>query len=175
MQNTILHTLEWLAEAADDPRDCLQSWDQAPGIPYPLIIGKTFDLVTTHRRVGERVLAFYDRDAIPAGGALLDCGVAKVGFLVHRDPKSQPLTVALACDARYRTRCLGLKGYLLAPVPVMDEDSLARSRVRWLRLPGPPGTHTFELPTLTAKLAEVASEGVAFPVDDVPPPAPSYQ
>ncbi|WP_161361634.1 hypothetical protein [Streptomyces sp. SID3343] len=136
------------------------------------MIGKTFDLVTVHSRVGARVLEMYDRDHIPAGGAVVDVRVMKAGFLVYRDSAvPPPLTISLACNASYQTRSSGRKGFVLLCSPEHHEDSSPR----WLRIPGEGGTYTFILNELTHKLAEVALEGVAFPIDDVPPPAPSYR
>ncbi|MGW1994102.1 hypothetical protein [Embleya sp. NPDC001921] len=174
MRRTIMHSLEWLSRAADDPQRCLIEWDRAPLVPRPLAIGKFFDLVTVHRRVGERVLAFYDRDHITTGGAVLDVRAAKIGFLVYRNPKAPPLTVALACDAKYRTRSPGLKGYLLASAPLEpDHPDIDRAITHWLRPPGYFGLYTFRLDVLAAKLTEVAREGVAYPPTDAALPAPS--
>jgi len=172
VQDTVLRAMEWLAEAADHPRRCLEAWDTHPSVPYPLIIGKTFDLVTVHSRVGERVLDLYDSEHKPTGGAVHDFRVLKIGFLVRRDPDvERPLTVTLDCDAVYRTRSSGLYGYLLAPVPESEREG----PTRWLRVPGVGGVFAFEFDELAAVLAHVAAEGIAFPVDDVPPPAPSYR
>ncbi|MGC0414534.1 hypothetical protein [Embleya sp. AB8] len=111
MRNTSLQSLVWLARAATTRNGVSNEWHGTPLIPYPLIIGKIFELVAVDRQVGERVLALYDRDNVPAGGTLSDPRVAMIGFSVHRDPESPRLTVALACDATYRTRCSGLKGF----------------------------------------------------------------
>ncbi|MEU0938494.1 hypothetical protein [Embleya sp. NPDC005971] len=167
MRKTILNSQEWLAQAADHPQRCINEWDKAPLTPYPLAIGKIFDLVTVHRRVGERVLAFYDRESTSPGGTVLDVRAAKIGFLVYRNPARPPLTVALACDAKYRTRCPGLKGYLLASAPLTPDDpDVEKAITRWLRPPGYFGLYTFRLDALAAKLAEVAREGKAFPPAD---------
>ncbi|MFE3196488.1 hypothetical protein [Embleya sp. NPDC059237] len=170
MRNTILQSLEWLARAADNPQRCLEEWNTTPAVLYPLKIGKTFDLVTVHQHVGERVLAFYDRERIPTGGVLFDPRATKFGLLVHRDTDSPPLTVALACEAVYRTRCAGLRGYLLAPSPDVGPTEW-RKATRWLRRPGLLGMNTFRLDALTVKLAEVAEEGMVFPISDAAPSA----
>ncbi|WP_373921832.1 hypothetical protein [Streptomyces sp. T12] len=90
MQRTMgKHAVEWLAEAATDPRACKQQWDDGADAVL-LEAGRLWDVLTVPEHLGLSALGLLKRAQLRASGpVLVNCGARRVGFFLPPDPATE--------------------------------------------------------------------------------------
>lgn len=121
--------LEWLAEAAPDPADCLRRWEQDPQGAILLPAGRSWDVLVLSGALGRLTLdvlsSFLDRP----GPVLGDFGDDRIGFFVPEGTAAHWFGSGV--------RAAGRGTWIVVPRP----DSTAGG-VRWLVPPDGSGTLT---------------------------------
>ncbi|MEU9173161.1 hypothetical protein AB0D34_36260 [Streptomyces sp. NPDC048420] len=115
-------SIEWLAAAAMDPRECKREWEESTG-PVLLQAGRFWDVLSVPHYLGLLALDILCRRPLEVPGpVLVDCAARRLGFFLPPDPDREWVGAGVryagwgtwvAAPPPYRTA--GRLGWIIAP------------------------------------------------------------
>jgi hypothetical protein len=117
---------EWLAQAADDPAACLDTWEREQGRPALLAAGRFWDVLIAPAELGALAVRVLRR-CLTAPGPVLRDAAGRVGFLVPVGTAERWLGSGL--------RCAGAGSWIVTPHPRCG----SREGIGWLVAPDGSG------------------------------------
>lgn len=118
--------VEWLASAADDPRECRWEWERNPLGVALLPAGRQWDVLILTGRIGYATLDVLTRLTGRSGPVLADFGDQRMGFFVPPGTATRWLGTGV--------RAAGLGTWIVVPYPGRPTGG-----VRWLVPPDGSG------------------------------------
>lgn len=121
--------VEWLAEAASDPQECLREWERNPLATTLLPAGRLWDVLILTGELGFPTAEVLSRVVERPGPVLVDFGAARTGFFVPPGTASGWVATGV--------RTAGAGSWIVVPYPGRRTGG-----TRWLVPPDGAGTLT---------------------------------
>lgn len=135
MQRVTRSGVQWLTAAAEDREKCRETWQHDPRSPYPLPVGRHFEVLMVDQELGMETFDQLRRRHMPVGPVMVDWAGKQLAFLLSPGSQSRFLR-ALARETSTIPvhRYLGERSVVVVPGPL----TLTGDRYEWLVPPADP-------------------------------------